>query len=163
MNSVQTIRDAFNLPTYIVERYLEDLSDEDLLVRPLPDMNHIAWQLGHLIFSEYWHLDQAFPGRLTSLDASFIKNHSRENVKSDRTEDFLTKAEYLSLMRSQRQETFKILETLDETSLAKPTPDSLSYFGPTIASVFLGEITHWMMHAGQWAVIRRKLGKPPLF
>jgi len=22
---------------------------------------------------------------------------------------------------------------------------------------------HWLMHAGQWAVVRRKLGKPPLF
>ena len=23
--------------------------------------------------------------------------------------------------------------------------------------------THWLMHAGQWAVVRRQLGRPPLF
>ncbi len=28
---------------------LGDLSDADLLVRPVPGANHIAWQLGHMI------------------------------------------------------------------------------------------------------------------
>ena len=31
---------------------LSDLSDADLLVRPSPAANHLAWQLGHLISSE---------------------------------------------------------------------------------------------------------------
>jgi hypothetical protein len=29
--------------------------------------------------------------------------------------------------------------------------------------VFSMQGSHWMMHAGQWAVLRRKLGRPPLF
>ena len=28
---------------------LSDLSDAELLVRPVPSANHIAWQLGHMI------------------------------------------------------------------------------------------------------------------
>ena len=31
---------------------VSDLSDADLLVRPVPQANHIAWQLGHLILQE---------------------------------------------------------------------------------------------------------------
>ena len=29
--------------------YVQDLADADLLLRPVPGINHIAWQLGHLI------------------------------------------------------------------------------------------------------------------
>ncbi len=32
--------------------YLGDLTDADIMVRAIPDTNHIAWQLGHLIQSE---------------------------------------------------------------------------------------------------------------
>ena len=28
---------------------IDDLSDSDLMVRPAPGCNHIAWQLGHMI------------------------------------------------------------------------------------------------------------------
>ena len=39
-----------------------DLSDADLLVRPAPSANHIAWQLGHLIASERNLVEAAAPG-----------------------------------------------------------------------------------------------------
>jgi hypothetical protein len=35
--------------------------------------------------------------------------------------------------------------------------------GSNVAGIFLMQGTHWTMHAGQWAVIRRKLGRAPLF
>ena len=31
---------------------VSDLSDAELLVRPVPQANHIAWQLGHLILQD---------------------------------------------------------------------------------------------------------------
>ena len=34
---------------WIAMAYVQDLADADLLLRPVPGMNHIAWQLGHLI------------------------------------------------------------------------------------------------------------------
>ena len=42
-----------NLPTFVAQTYLADLSDDDLFIRPHEKANHIAWQLGHLITSEY--------------------------------------------------------------------------------------------------------------
>lgn len=66
-------------------------------------------------------------------------------------------------MQEQRQGTLDVLEGLTDAELMRASPESVRYLGPTIGSVFAGESTHWMMHAGQWAVIRRKLGKPPLF
>ena len=43
---------ALSQSDIVVNVYLEDLKPDELLVRPAPKANHIAWQLGHLIASE---------------------------------------------------------------------------------------------------------------
>ena len=45
----------------------------------------------------------------------------------------------------------------------KAAPESMKDYAPTVGDAFLILGSHWLMHAGQWAVLRRKLGKPPLF
>lgn len=163
MSLAAHIKASLDLPTYIVNAYLEDLTDDDLLVRPAEKMNHLAWQLGHLIQSEYFHVTQVYPNSMPVLPVGFKEQYTAETATSDEPADFHTKAEYLQLMQEQRQGTLDVLEGLTDAELMRASPESVRYLGPTIGSVFAGESTHWMMHAGQWAVIRRKLGKPPLF
>ena len=55
MSLAEHITAALQLPTTVVNMYLDDLTDAELLVRPAENMNHIAWQLGHLIQSEHMH------------------------------------------------------------------------------------------------------------
>lgn len=147
----------------VVRMYLEDLADEDLFVRPYGTMNHIAWQLGHLIAGENFHINQIAPGSMPPLPEGFREHHSKETAASDDRSLFSTKAEYLRLMNEQRTATLKVLDGLSDEELLMPSPESIRYFGPSVGTVFSGESAHWMMHAGQWAVVRRKLGKPPLF
>ena len=52
MNAREAIQFALSSTKDMVGWYLGDLSDADLLVRPVPTANHIAWQFGHLIQSE---------------------------------------------------------------------------------------------------------------
>jgi hypothetical protein len=157
------VRQTLELPAMIVHRYLEDLTDEDLFVRPYGPMNHIAWQLGHLIAGENFHINQVASGSMPALPEGFRERHSKETAANDDRSLFCTKAEYLILMNEQRAGTLNVLEGLSDEELLKPSPESIRYFGPTVGAVFSGQSAHWMMHAGQWAVIRRKLGKPPLF
>ncbi|MFM8221811.1 MAG: DinB family protein, partial [Planctomycetaceae bacterium] len=49
MNARDAIKLNLNMSDMIVRSYLSDLSDSDLLIRPVAGTNHIAWQLGHLI------------------------------------------------------------------------------------------------------------------
>ena len=147
----------------VVRMYLEDLTDEDLLVRPYDTMNHIAWQLGHLIAGENFHINQIVPNSMPALPEGFREQHSKETAGSNQRSLFRTKAEYLKFMDEQRAGTLHVLSGLSDEDLLKPSPESIRYFGQTVGTVFSGESAHWMMHAGQWAVIRRKLGKPPLF
>ena len=163
MSLAEHLKTSLELPTYIVNHYLEDLTDADLFVRPVEKMNHIAWQLGHLISSEYFHITEVFPNSMPVLPTDFKEKYTKETAISENPANFHTKAEYLKLMQEQRQGTLSVLAGLSDQQLMQPSPESVKYLGPTVGCVFSGESTHWMMHAGQWAVVRRKLGKAPLF
>jgi hypothetical protein len=163
MNSRQALKAGIDGAQMITDRYLADLSDADLMVRPIPGTNHIAWQLGHLIQSENSLTEGACPGSMPKLPAEFAKKLKRDNFGSDNPADFFTKEEYLKVAKEQRAATLAALEKLSDADLDKPGPESMRAFCPTVASIFVLQGSHWLMHAGQWAIIRRKLGKPPLF
>lgn len=163
MNSATLIRASYAMPASIIRGYLSDLTDDDLLVRPHEKMNHIAWQLGHLIASQNYHVTQLKPGSMPELPEGFAQRHSKETAASDDRSLFCTKEEYLRLMDQQQEASNAVLDSLTEEQLGGPIPQKISYLGPNVSAVFTGETTHWMMHAGQWAVVRRMLGKPPLF
>jgi hypothetical protein len=148
---------------FVVEAYLADLTDADLLVRPATDCNHIAWQLGHIIAAEHQMIDGVNPGSMPKLPQGFAEKHNKETAKSDDPKDFLTKDEYLKVAKEQRTGTFAVLEKLSDEDLDKPGPEAMRSYCPTVGAIFTMQGTHWMMHAGQWAIIRRKLGKAPLF
>lgn len=157
------LRATLEMPAFVVGKFLDDLEDADLLVRPWPSMNHIAWQLGHLISSEHFHVSQVCPGGMPPLPAGFAEQHAQATAAWDDPSRFRSKQEYLARMNEQRAGTLALLSSLSDQQLSRPSPEQLRYFGPTVASVFAGEAAHWMMHVGQWSVVRRKLGKPVLF
>jgi hypothetical protein len=163
MDTQQALKSAINGGQHLVESYLADLSDADLLVRPIPGTNHIAWQLGHLIAAENMMLEAVRPGSMPKLPAGFKEKHDKKTAGSDDPKAFLTKAEYLDLFKQQRAGTLAVLETMSDEELSKESPPSLRSFLKRIGDVFAMQGTHWVMHAGQWAIIRRKLGRPPLF
>ena len=163
MSIAAHIRHSLALPDMVVRMYLDDLTDEELFVRPGEDLNHIAWQLGHLIASENFHIEQIATDSMPPLPEGFREQHSKETAGIDDPTRFLRKENYLELMEQQRTGTLAILDQLSDDELMAPSPESINYFGPTVGAIFAGESAHWLMHAGQWAVIRRKLGRPPLF
>jgi hypothetical protein len=163
MNARDAIKLSYGPSDQICRQYLADLKDADLLVRPVPGANHIAWQLGHLIGSEYGMTESICPGSSPPLPAGFKQKHDKSTAKSDDPKAFLKKEEYLKLYDQVRAGTFKALDTVKDADFDKPAPEEVRSFCPTIGAVFMLHPQHWLMHAGQWAVVRRKLGKPPLF
>jgi len=163
MNARDAIKLNLNASTMICNMYLGDLTDKDLLVRPVPGCNHIAWQLGHTILSEYGLIESAFPGVMPKLPEGFADRYTKETAKLDSASAFHSKAEYLELMAAQRAGTIAQLEKLTDADLDKPGPEKHKDFIKNVGDLFSLQGTHWMMHAGQWAVVRRKLGKPPIF
>ncbi len=141
---------------------LGDLSDADLLVRPVPGANHIAWQLGHMIAGTQGMLTE-LGHKAPTLPAGFQAAHTRETAASDDPAKFLTKAEYLALADQVKAASLAAIAATPDTALEAPAPERFRHFLPTVAAVLAALGGHWLMHAGQFVVVRRKLGKPVLF
>lgn len=164
MQAKDTIKAALNSTQNMLEMYVSDLSDADLLVRPVPNANHIAWQLGHLINSVP-HLvktelpDAAYP----APPAGFAEQHAKETAAVEPPMGFRTKAEYLALSKQMHAATLAVVDKLTDADLDRPCTGQMAQWAPKLADLLLMLSTHTMMHAGQFTVVRRKLGKPVLF
>jgi hypothetical protein len=163
MNAKDAILTALNSTQNLLGWYLGDLSDSDLLVRPVPGANHIAWQIGHVIASEQ-RLAASIPGAAyPELPAGFADQHGPKNSNADGPAGFGTKNQYLDLFNQTRAATVALVGKVSDADLDKPYDGPVSKFAPTLGALLLLVANHTMMHAGQFSVVRRKLGKPVLF
>jgi hypothetical protein len=160
MNVKDALRQGLETSNMVAMGYLSDLTDEELMRRPCPGCNHINWQLGHLIASENHHVASHSPKFVKPLPQGFKEKYAKETVGSDDASQFCTKAELLQLAAEQRSATLAALDAMSEADLDKPS--GIEY-APTIGALLSMEGSHWLMHAGQWAVVRRELGRAPLF
>jgi hypothetical protein len=160
MNAKDVMNHAYGMSENILNAYLGDLNDADLLLRPVEGQNHIAWQLGHLISSERMFVEGVQPGSCPPLPDGFDENHNKDASTSDDSKKFLTKQKYLELFQAQRAATKKVLDSLSDADLDKPGPERIRQFCPTVGATFglLGE--HVLMHVGQFVSVRKKLKKP---
>ena len=162
MTAKDAIRQSFKVSEFVFNSFLEDLSDADLLLRPAPKANHIAWQLGHLIAAENRFL-KAAGGTPIELPAGFEDKHSPETSHVDPPQGFLTKAEYLDMFKQVRAATHAALENMADADLDRPMTGNLAKMCPTAGALLLLCANHVGMHAGQFTVVRRILGKPVKF
>ena len=105
MNAKEAIKTALTSTQGLVRWYLSDLTDTDLLVRPVPGANHIAWQLGHLIVAEPHLVREEIPGAAyPELPAGFAEQHHVKTAGDESTQGFGKKADYLALFNKVRED-----------------------------------------------------------
>lgn len=159
MTPKDAIKNCLDTCHQLLTAYVGDLSDADLMIRPVAEANHSAWQLGHIVAAEQKMVsDVGYP--MPALPDGFAEAYTKETSASDDPAKFHTKDEYLKLLAEQREATLAALEALPESDLDKPTPEAMREYAPTVGSVFNIVGIHELMHAGQFVVVRRKLGKP---
>lgn len=162
MNAKDAIRSSFNLSNMVLKTYISDLEDADLMRRPGEGCNHLAWQLGHLISSEVHLLEMVSPGQSNVLPEGFGAAHSKDACSNDDPASFHSKATYIDLFDKVRAASLAALDGIAESDLDKPAPENFRQFCPTMGDMFMLIANHPMMHAGQFVVVRRQLGKPIL-
>jgi hypothetical protein len=160
MDAKQAIKLGIDAGDMIGMMYVSDLSDADLMKRPCAGCNHINWQVGHLIVSEHGLTNGVVPNSMPPLPAGFAEKYTKEMATSDDPNVFASKEELLRVYKEQRAATLAALDKLPEDKLDAPSGMD---FVPTVGGIFALQGSHWLMHAGQWAVVRRQLGRKPLF
>ncbi len=160
MNSQEAIKVSIDTANFVSMGYLSDLSDQDFLHRPCVGCNHINWQLGHLIAAENDMINKIAAGSMPALPEGFAAKYTKETSGIDDPKSLATKEELLKLADEQRAATLAALAKVSDADLDKPTGVD---YAPTVGAMFSLQGCHWLMHAGQWAVIRRQLGRSPMF
>lgn len=145
---------------FVLKAYLGDLSDAELMHRPAPGCNHLAWQLGHLISSNAMLLESVVPGSAPELPAGFADKHSKATTSSDDPAQFYTKSQYMDLYDKVQSAASAAAAKLTEADLDAPAPESFRDMFPTMGHMLSLLATHSLMHAGQFVPVRRSLGKP---
>ncbi len=164
MTAVKAIQDALESTKGFLNWYVADFTDADLLVRPIPNANHAAWQIGNVIVGDVFLLRSELPNAtLPQLPAGFMEQHGKEGAADDNAAHFMTKAQYLKLFAEVRDAVIAELGKLCDADLDRESTSDMKSFAPTIGKLFQAISDHTMMHVGQFSVIRRKLGKPVLF
>ncbi len=164
MNGIDVLKSSLGTSRMMIEWIISDLSDADLLIRPVPEANHFAWQLGHLIAAERDILLEQLPSAtMPELPAGFAEAHNKDAAGSDDAHGFRSRDEYVSLLGKVREATVAELSKLQDADLDRAAVGNLAQFFPTLGAVFSMFSDHIMMHMGQATVVRRKLGKPVLF
>lgn len=160
MNTKDAIAAALDASTTVLAKFIEDLTDQELMTRPGEGCNHLAWQLGHLVSSEAMLLNMVAPGAAPQLPDGFAEQHSKEKTDDNNPANFCTKQEYIELTDKLHAATKAALEKVAETDLDQPAPEHFRSMFPTMGHVWVLLATHPMMHAGQFVPVRRKLDKP---
>lgn len=162
MNGKESLKGTMDICTMVLKAYVSDLSDAELMHRPGPGCNHLAWQLGHLIASEASLLDSICPNAAPALPDGFAEQHSKETSSSNDPAKFCTKQQYLDLYDRVQAASATALDKMTSDDFDKPSPEKFRQQFPTVGSMFTLIATHPLMHAGQFVPVRRALGKPVL-
>jgi hypothetical protein len=163
MNFKDAVRASLRISDSLVQQYIDDITPEEMFVQPVPDANHIAWQIGHLIVSERNLVEAAVPGSMPPLPEGFAELHRRNSMPSAHPGDYLSKKEYLELAKHVRTATLAALDSMGDSDFDKPITARVPGFVRNAGDCFLTIGLHWSLHAGQWVVTRRKLGRARMF
>jgi hypothetical protein len=163
MDFKDAVRSSLNIADFMANGYLADITADELLMRPVPDANHIAWQLGHLITAERHLVETSVPGSMPELPAGFAERYGRGKPVTDNPADFLPKDEYLRLAKDIRAATLKTLDRLTPADFDQPIEGRVPPFVKKVGDAFVAVGNHWVLHTGQWVVLRRKLHREVVF
>lgn len=163
MDSKEAIRTTMTAADFFIDSYLSDITPQEMMVRPAPGANHLAWQLGHLISAERRLVEAAIPGSMPPLPEGFAERHTKDTAGSDNPADFLSKDDYLKLAKTVRAATLKVLDSQTEADFDKPVSGKVPPWIKRAGDCFVTAGSHWILHAGQWVVLRRHLGRDRKF
>jgi hypothetical protein len=147
----------------MVNMTLADMTDAELLQRPVPGANNGLWQLGHLISAEANMINGVAGKPINELPAGFAERFTPKTASVDEAAKLGTKADLLALLGQVRERTCQFVATLSPADMAKPGPEKMQKRCPTVGHIVTLLPVHVAMHLGQFQVLRRKLGKPILF
>ena len=145
----------------MIDSFLKDFTDAEMMFRPAKSANHAIWQIGHLANSTR--------GIVTSCDPACAfpfeddTRFGKSKASNDDAAFFPSKSEILGRFDVAMETAAAWVAKLTDADMAKPSPERLQNFAPTVGNAAILLASHPLIHIGQFTVMRRALGKPHIF
>jgi uncharacterized damage-inducible protein DinB len=132
---------------------VEDLSPEEWLTSPKENMNHIAWIVGHVIWTR-----KALLGRLgTEWDQPWLGLFAR-GTKLDKTTEYPSPDTLLNAWRESSSVLETALESVSEEALSQPATKGPPSLDGKVSGIVNFLAVHETYHIGQASYLRAWLG-----
>jgi len=147
------------------EQFLKDLTDAEWYWSPPQFTTHVAWQVGHLAVAQYNLCLRRVSGR-TSADEPLISDAYIEAFKLGskpiaEPKKNLPLDEIRRVFEAVHEQSIHELAGRSEAELDEPVEQPHPSIKTKLGAVEMCS-QHEMAHAGQIAMLRRLMGKPPL-
>ena len=159
MKTCDAIKNNYQTAQMVCGSYLSDLTDSEAMQRPHAGCNHINWQVGHIIASENKMGNAVVAGGLPELPSGFAEKYGKETATSDNEADFVPMSELLALAKTQGDAVLAMIDGMSDEQFDTPGPEEMQAYAPNLGALCNMLGSHWMMHAGQWVIVRRELGR----
>ena len=159
MKTFEAIKNNYQTAQMVCGSYLGDLTDSEAMQRPHAGCNHVNWQVGHIIASENNMGNGVVAGGLPELPSGFAEKYGKDTATSDNASDFVPMSELLTIAKTQGDAVLAMIDGMSDEQFDAPGPEEMQAFAPTVGALCNMMGSHWMMHAGQWVIVRRELGR----
>ncbi len=154
---------TFNLG--VLERLMEDVTDDELAKQPFPAMNPPRWIIGHLSMATDVCLRML--GQEMALPETWHASFGPGSVPNAEGAPIPSKAELLDALRAGHTRLLAALENVDDASLDRPHQarfESLQKALPKTGDLLAHMMSnHEAFHIGQLSAWRRTTGRAALF
>jgi hypothetical protein len=151
---------------HYTRRLLEGLLPDEWFWAPTPAVTHIAWQVGHLAMAQYRlaleRIRGAKPEDAEMISPEFLRYFGRGAIPQLGAAHDFSIEQILQVYNRVFEVANRELSTLAGEDLDTPPIVPHQLFTTKLGSLFWSA-RHEMLHAGQIGLLRRLMGKPPLW
>lgn len=150
----------------ITKSFLEGLTPDEWFWQPGPGMNHVAWHVGHLAFAQYFLCLKRVRDRTEAdeslISTDFLKRYKRDSTPSPDPGENFTVEEILRTFNGVYEVSLKELAERTDKELEVPTSPPHPMFTSKLGAIEWCSL-HELMHCGQIVLLRRLMGKAPVW
>ena len=167
MSRIQQFIDALVFARGYTIPLLDTIPEADWFAMPAGCPSHVAWQVGHLAFAEARLVVERVGGRAEVgggvLPDEFIRLFARNSTPDASPTGHPSPAEIRRVLHRVHEAALQILRDTRDDDLETLVPGTPHRFCRTRADYARWASHHEFLHAGQIGLIRRLLGKGPVW
>lgn len=157
MSSKKLVIASLEFARKTTDLLLKDFPEDKRTYQPLPTINHLVWNIGHLAHTEDW-LSCKLDGKPSSVPESYAKLFGYGSTIGE-PNDYPPFDEIIKHYHTARIRFITAINEASDEALKSPLPE----FDTDVMGAIFMMVWHEGWHGGQLSLIRKALGLPSIY